>query len=76
LIEVSTDLSYGYRHGLRPLVGDPSQLSADEAAEHAKLLMEYRELEEKYSGQDEYPDEIDTQLSEPETAMEPLSSVR
>ena len=69
-IEVSTDLPYGYSHGLRRLVGDPSPLSADEAAEHAKLLAEYRALEEEYSGQDEYPEEIDTRLGELEAAME------
>jgi ParB family chromosome partitioning protein len=54
-IEVSTDLPYGYSHGLRRLVGDPSPLSADEAAEHAKLLAEYRALEEEYSGQGRIP---------------------
>jgi ParB family chromosome partitioning protein len=69
-IEVSTDLPYGYSHGLRRLVGDPSPLSADEAAEHARLLSEYRALEEEYSGQDEYPEEIDTRLGELESAME------
>jgi ParB family chromosome partitioning protein len=69
-IEVSTDLPYGYSHGLRRLVGDPSPLSAEEAEEHAKLLSEYRTLEEEYSGQDEYPEEIDTRLGELEAAME------
>lgn len=57
---MSNDLPFGYSHGLRRLVGDPSPLSADEAPEHAKLLAEYRVLEEEYSGQDEYPEEIDT----------------
>jgi ParB family transcriptional regulator, chromosome partitioning protein len=69
-IEVSTDLPYGYSHGLRRLVGDPSPLSDDEAAEHAKLLAEYRALEGEYSGQDEYPEEIDSRLGELEAAME------
>ena len=71
-IEVSTDLPYGYSHGLRRLVGDPSPLIADESAEHAKLLTEYRALEEEYSGQDEYPEEIDTRLGELEAVMESL----
>jgi ParB family chromosome partitioning protein len=71
-IEMSTDLPYGYSHGLRRLVGDPSPPSADEAAEHAKLFAEYRALEEEYSGQDEYPEEIDTRLGELEAAMEAL----
>ena len=69
---MSTDLPYGYSHGLRRLVGDPSPPSADEAAEHAKLFAEYRALEEEYSGQDEYPEEIDTRLGELEAAMEAL----
>jgi ParB family chromosome partitioning protein len=69
-IEVSTDLPYGYSHGLRRLAGDPPPLSAGEAAEHAKLLAEYRALEEEYSGQDEYPEEIDARLGELEAAME------
>ena len=69
-IEVSTDLPYGYSHGLRRLVGDPSPLSEEETAEHAKLLSGYRALEEEYSGQDEYPEEIDTRLGELEAAME------
>jgi ParB family transcriptional regulator, chromosome partitioning protein len=68
-IEVSTDLPYGYSHGLRRLVGDPSPLSADEASEHARLLAEYRVVEEEYSGKDEYPEEIDTRLGELEAAM-------
>ena len=71
-IEVSTDLPYGYSHGLRRLVGDPSPLSAEEVAKHAKLLAEYRALEEEYSGRDEYPEEIDTRLGELEAAMEAL----
>ena len=69
-IDLSTDLPYGYSHGLRHLVGDPSPLNADEAAEHARLLVEYRALEEEYSSQDEYPEEIDSRLGELEAAME------
>jgi ParB family transcriptional regulator, chromosome partitioning protein len=69
-IELSTDLPYGYSQGLRHLVGDPSPLNADEAAEYARLLVEYRALEEEYSGQNEYPEEIDSRLGEMEAAME------
>ncbi len=68
-IEVPTDLPYAYSHGLRRLIGDPSPLSAYEAAEHAKLVSEYRALEDECSGQDEYPEEIDTRLGELEAAM-------
>lgn len=71
-IEVSLDLPYGYSHGLRRLAGDPAPMTDDEGAAHAKLLAEYRALEEKYDGQDELPEEIDARLGELEAAMEKL----
>ena len=54
-IEVSIDLPYGYSHGLRRLAGDPAPMTDEEGAAHAKLLAEYRALEEEYAGQDESP---------------------
>ena len=71
-IEVATDLPYGYSHGLRRLAGDPAPISEEESAKHAALLAEYRALEDEYSGQDEYPEEIDARLGELELAMESL----
>jgi ParB family chromosome partitioning protein len=71
-IEVGTDLPYGYSQGLRRLAGDPAPMTDEESAAHAALLAEYRALEEEYSGQDEYPEEIDARLGELETAMEAL----
>ena len=71
-IEVATDLPYGYSHGLRRLVGDPAPMTDEESAAHATLLAEYRGLEEEYSGQDEYPEEIDARLGQLEMAMEAL----
>ena len=71
-IEVSLDLPYGYSHGLRRLSGDPAPMTDDEGAAHAKLLAEYRALEEEYEGQDEFPEEIDARLGELEVAMEKL----
>ncbi|OHC53289.1 ParB/RepB/Spo0J family partition protein (plasmid) [Cereibacter azotoformans] len=71
-IEVATDLPYGYSHGLRRLAGDPAPLTDEDSAAHATLLAEYRALEEEYSGQDEYPEEIDARLGQLETAMEEL----
>jgi ParB family chromosome partitioning protein len=71
-IEVATDLPYGYSHGLRRLAGDPAPMTDEESASHAALLVEYRALEEEYSGQDEYPEEIDARLGQLETAMESL----
>ena len=71
-IEVATDLPYGYSHGLRRLAGDPAPMTDEESAAHAALLVEYRALEEEYSGQDEYPEEIDARLGQLEMAMEAL----
>ncbi|WP_145111636.1 ParB/RepB/Spo0J family partition protein [Cereibacter sediminicola] len=71
-IEVATDLPYGYSHGLRRLAGDPAPMTDDESVAHATLLAEYRGLEEEYSGQDEYPEEIDARLGHLEMAMEAL----
>lgn len=71
-IEVATDLPYGYSHGLRRLAGDPAPMSDAESASHAALLSEYRALEAEYSGQDEYPEEIDARLGALELAMETL----
>jgi ParB family chromosome partitioning protein len=73
-IEVSLDLPYGYSHALRRLSGDPAPVTDDESAAHAKLLAEYRALEEQYAGQDEFPEEIDTRLGELEQAMEKLEN--
>ena len=69
-IEVSTDLPYGYSHGLRRLAGKQTPLNAEDSAAHAALLAEYRALEEEYSGQDEYPEDVDAKLGALETALE------
>jgi ParB family chromosome partitioning protein len=71
-IEVATDLPYGYSHGLRRLAGDPAPMTDQESVAHATLLAEYQALEEKYSGEDEYPEEIDARLGQLEMAMEAL----
>ena len=71
-IEVSTDLPYGYSHAMRGLKGEPVPMTDTEGADHAKLLTEYRALEEEYAGQDELPDEVDTRLGDLENAMEAL----
>ena len=73
-IEVSLDLPYGYSHGLRRLSGDPAPMTDDEGAAHAKLLAEYRALEEEYEGQDDFPEEIDARLGALEVAMEKLEA--
>lgn len=47
-------------------------MTDDEGAAHAKLLAEYRALEEEYEGQDEFPEEIDARLGELDVALEKL----
>ena len=69
-IEVSTDLPYGYSHGLRRLAGEQAPLNTEDSAAHAALLAEYRALEEEYSGHDEYPEDVDAKLGALETALE------
>ena len=49
-------------------------MTDDEGAAHAKLLAEYRALEEEYAGQDDIPDEIDTRLGELEAEMEKIET--
>ena len=56
----------------RRLAGDPAPMTDEESAAHATLLAEYRVLEEEYSGQDEYPEEIDARLGQLEIAMEAI----
>lgn len=43
-----------------------------ETAAHTTPLAEYRALEEEYSGQDEYPEDIDARIGQLEVAMEAL----
>jgi ParB family transcriptional regulator, chromosome partitioning protein len=69
---VATDLPYGYSHGLRRVPGELVPMNSDESTVHAALFAEYRALEEEYSGQEEYPSEIDARLGELEVAMEVL----
>ena len=73
-IEVSTDLPYGYSHAMRGLKGEPTPMTVVEDADHARLLAEYRALEEEYEGQDELPEDIDARLGELEVAMEGIEN--
>jgi ParB family transcriptional regulator, chromosome partitioning protein len=74
VVEVALDLPYGYSHGLRSLSGDPAPMTDDEGVAHAKLLAQYRALEEEYADQDDIPYEIDTRLSVLETEMEKIET--
>ena len=73
-IEVSNDLPYGYSHAMQGLKGEPTPMTDTEGADHAKLLAEYRALEEEYEGQDELPEEVDARLGDFEAAMEALEA--
>ncbi|NBZ89221.1 ParB/RepB/Spo0J family partition protein [Stagnihabitans tardus] len=73
-IEVSADLPYGFGYGLRRLSGEAAPMTEAEAAEHAKLLAEYRALEAEWSEADEMPQDIDTRLGELVAAMEVLET--
>lgn len=73
-IEIALDLPYGYSHGLRSLSGDPAPMTNEEGAAHAKLLAEYRAVEEEYAGQDDISDEIDTRLGVLEAEMEKIET--
>lgn len=58
----------------RPAVPVRRSGTDDEGAAHAKLLAEYRALEEACACQDEIPDEIDTRLSVLEREMEKIET--
>ena len=73
-IEVATDLPYGFGYGLRRLSGEAAPMIADEAAQHSKLLAEYRALEEQCGEADELPEEDDARLTELAEAMERLEA--
>jgi ParB family chromosome partitioning protein len=69
-ITVDIDLPYGYRHGLRALVGSTVDMTEEEVAARAALADEYDRLESEYAQVEEYPEEVDQRLSELETALE------
>ena len=73
-IEVSNDLPYGYSHAMRGLKGEPTPMTVVEGADHARLLAEYRAMEEEHEGQDELPEEVDARLGDLEAAMEALEN--
>ena len=73
-IEVAADLPYGFGYGLRRLFGEAAPMTADEVAEHSKLLAEYRALEEQWGEADELPEEVDVRLAELAEAMERMEA--
>nr|WP_233499466.1 hypothetical protein [Pararhodobacter sp. CCB-MM2] len=73
-IEVSLELPYGYSHGFRRLSGEPAPMTDVEGATHAKLLAEYRALDEKWEGLDAFREGIEVRLGELEVAMKKLEA--
>jgi ParB family chromosome partitioning protein len=69
-VEVATDFPYGHTYGLRHLQGERQPLTEEESATRESLRLEADELEAAYSEADEIPEEVDSRLSEIETALE------
>jgi ParB family chromosome partitioning protein len=68
-IAIATDFPYGHAAGLRRLVGETEEVTAEEIAAYEALRAEYEALEAQYSGPDDLPEDIDRRLGEIETAM-------
>jgi ParB family chromosome partitioning protein len=71
-VEVATDFSYGHTYGLRHIVGEPVELSEEEAATREALRAEYEGLEQAHADADEVPEDVDQRLGEIETALAAL----
>jgi ParB family chromosome partitioning protein len=68
-IAVATDFPYGHTAGLRRLVGEMEEITAEGTAGYGALRAEYEALEAQYSGPDDLPEDVDQRLCEIETAM-------
>lgn len=69
MIEVAVSFPYDARRGLRELLGESLDLSAEEQATIDPLNAEYQKLEAEYEGADELPEEVDQRLGEIERAL-------
>lgn len=69
-IEAAADFPYGHTAGLRRLSGETPPLTDEEQAARDALRAELAELEDRYAGADEYPDEVDARLGEIEKALD------
>jgi len=58
-IAVAPDLPYGHTAGMRRLEGQAADLTGEEHASREALRSEFDELEQKYAGADELPEEVD-----------------
>ena len=69
-VEAAPDFAYGHTYGLRGLVGERHELTAEEEAAREALVTEYAEIEAANMGDADLPDEVDTRLAEIEFALE------
>ncbi|WP_315766562.1 ParB/RepB/Spo0J family partition protein [Bradyrhizobium sp. SZCCHNR2009] len=69
-VEVAASFPYGHDHGLRQLEGGLADLSAEQQARLDALQAEYAELQEKYEGVRELPDDVDARFCELEETLE------
>jgi ParB family chromosome partitioning protein len=68
-IAIATDFPYGHTAGLRRLVGETEEITAEETADYEALRAEYEALEAQYSGPEDLPEDVDQRLGEIESAM-------
>jgi len=69
-VDAAPDFAYGHTYGLRGIVGECHELTADEEAAREALVTEYAEIEAANAGNADLPDEVDARLGEIETALE------
>ena len=69
-VEAAPDFAYGHTYGLRGIVGERHELTAEEEAAREALVTEYAEIEAANVGDTDLPDEVDARLGEIETALE------
>jgi len=68
-IELAISFPYGHDDGLRQLEGALADIAADEQATIEALQSEHAKLEVEYQDVDELPDEVDVRLGEIEKAL-------
>jgi ParB family chromosome partitioning protein len=71
-IAAAIDFPYGHKQGLRRLIGETIDMSADEEAARAALAEEFDRLQAEHEDADELPEEVDARLGEIEQMMEAL----
>ncbi len=69
-IDAAPDFAYGHTYGLRGIVGEHHELTADEEAAREVLVTEYAEIEAANAGDGDLSEEVDARLGEIETALE------